>query len=164
MAWQDEATIMLRLLIDDMDEPYVYSDARLEQLLGLAARFVVNDADGHFDYNYVVEMTPDVTITPEPTEDVFIDLVVLRAGCLIDLGEARQAAKKAGFSIREFTSTIDTKALADARIKILQIGTCKTYEDALYQLQSGQYTSGHAILSPFRTYYTSDYRLGGRQR
>lgn len=159
MAWVEESLVILRELIDDTDDTqYRFTDARLTRLLGIAGKYVQHDAENSFNYQYTIAVSPDVSITPDPTGDTnFVDLMILRAACLIDHTEARRAAKNSGFSVREFSSTIDTKGLADARIKLLEKGVCKSYEDALFNFQAGDYVAGSAILGPFRTYYTSEY-------
>lgn len=155
MAWQSEMVGILRVYIDDMDKPYRFTDSRLESVIAAGARLVLTDVSDGFDAEYTISMCGP-SITPDPSDDkIFIDLSVLKAACLIDHAEARRAAKNSGFSVKEFSSSIDTKGLADARIKLLEIGMCKVYEDALFTFQSGQYSSGTAILSPFRTYYHS---------
>lgn len=159
MSWQTETIGILRVLIDDMDDTaYRFSDDRLTSVIAVSARYVLSDAEDAFNAEYSIVITPSVSITPDPVDDkTFIDLVVLKSACLIDHTEARRAAKNGGFVVKEFSSSIDTKGLADARIKLLSLGACKAYEDMLFNLQSGSYVAGSAILGPFRTYYTSEY-------
>lgn len=156
MSWQTDMLGILRVYIDDLCVPYRFDDTRLLSVLMVAARNVLRDAPSSFTNSYNVSIS-DKTISPDPVADLaFVDLTVMKAACLIDHTEARRAAKDAGFVVREFASQIDTKGLADARFKIIDIGLCKTYEDSLFEYLTTQNPAlGLAILSPFRTYYTS---------
>jgi len=162
MSWQTEATGLLRVYINDMDTPYRYSDARLEQVLVSSAKVVLFDTGGKgFANEFQADITSG-TITPDPTDDAskddnFINLIVLKAGCFIDNCEARTAARKAGMVVKEFSSSFDNRGLADARLKILDKGWCKTYDDSLFDFLAGSSFVCTAILSPFRTYYTAGY-------
>lgn len=155
--WQEEMLGILRVYIDDMCVPYRFDDVRLLSVLVVAARQVLRDCPQSFAASYIIGIS-DKSISPNPATDyAFTDLTVLKAACLIDHTEARRAAKNAGFTVNEFASKIDTKGLADARFKIIETGLCKTYEDSVYEFLTSQNTSsGLAIMSPFRTYYT-DY-------
>lgn len=157
MSWQTDMLGILRVYIDDLCNPYRFDDTRLLSVLMVAARNVLRDGPSSFSNSYNIDIA-NKNIYPDPSADyAFVDLIVLKAGCLIDHTEARRAAKNAGFIVNEFASKIDTKGLADARFKIIEVGMCKTYEDSLFNYLTGQSTqAGLAILSPFRTYYTSN--------
>lgn len=156
MSYQSDMVGILRVYIDDLCTPYRFDDKRLLSVLMVAGRNVLRDGQSSFTFNYNIDIT-NQTISPDPSADfAFVDLTVLKAGCLIDHTEARRAAKNAGFTVNEFASKIDTKGLADARFKIIEVGMCKTYEDSMFTYLTSQNTaSGLAILSPFRTYYTT---------
>ncbi len=106
-----------------------------------------------------------ITITPSPTGDDglggrnpnLIDLLILKANCLVDGWEVRSAARKSGLSFQEFSSRVDTKGIADAWLRVWTIGACKTYEDAKFSYLFGDGTYGKAILTPFRTFLSDTY-------
>lgn len=165
MAWDTEMVGLLRVYINDMDTPYRFSDVRLKQVLVAAAKIVLFDtASSGFATEYTASLT-DLTIIPDPITEVpdenFENLTVLKAGCFIDNGEMRTAVRKSGLAVKEFSSSFDTKNIADARIKVLELGWCKTYDDSLFSYLAGNAAVGQAIIGPFRTYY--NYNCSGRR-
>ena len=45
MSWQTELTTITRTLINDLNEPYEYSDARIQQVLTVAGKYVQFDVN-----------------------------------------------------------------------------------------------------------------------
>lgn len=163
MAWQDEMVDMLRVMLNDLDEPYTYTDQRLQKIICVSGSFVLTDAKGLFTQNfscnsYTLTITPDPTL-PETRDDNFINLTLLKAGCFVDGGNARRASKK-GFSIREFGSSIDTRGVVSAALAILEKGWCKNYEESLFDYILGNANACSVILGPFRTVYNAYYGGG----
>src|SRR6187402_3159724 len=101
--WNDEAVLILRYMIDDVDDPVKYSDDRLEQLIFVAAQFVKKE--NIFEEDYVINVT-NKTITPEPTDEAFTNLVVLKASCLLVSAGLMKTAKR-GISVSEFQYKFD---------------------------------------------------------
>ena len=157
-SWKNEMGIVLRVLLNDMAEPYQYSDERLYQLLTVAAQ-QVQAANLSFPLVYKVNI-PQLTISPDPTDsslntrdDSFINLVTLRAACITSHGEARTAVKQ-GISIRDGSSAIDLRGPLEGRLKLLEIGYCETYDQAKLEYQTARIgtIAGATILTPFRVF------------
>lgn len=168
MSWTTETVVILRTMILDLDDSPRFQDSRLEQIL-LVAAFQVNvEADFTNDYSINIETS---TLSPDPTDsgnrdDSFINLMTLKAACILDRGLASLAAGTAIYS-KEFNSSLDLRGIAQARLNVLQKGGwCKVYEDALidHSVNSNQ-VAGAAILGPFRTlagYGSTPYDYSGR--
>lgn len=161
MSWKTDCVGMLRVMCDDTDpNNYTYSDDRMLQILVVSAKLLLQQADFTTVYTIsfdTLEVTPDFTISPN-IDQPFENLLLLRAACLIDTGETRQAAKR-GFSFKDDTQAYDGRGVAAARAEIMKSGGwCKQYETALEDYQNGLIGEvGAAIISPFRT---SGYTLG----
>ncbi len=154
MAWETELVGLLRVLINDIDTPYGFSDARLQTIIVAGAQFVIGDLKKGGVYLADIsepDITPDPT-TADPRDESFINLIVLRSACFMDSAKAVTDAKK-GFSIREFSSSLDTRGVASARLALLEKGYCKWYEDMLIAEQVGNSAVGVAIMGPIRTIY-----------
>lgn len=155
ISWPANCTELLRHLIDDLDSSnYLYSDARLQRLLIVAAFQVLTEAD--FAQSFVVNIGAQ-TITPDPTDvdggtndDDFVNLICLKAACILSNGVAIQAANGA-VSGRDMNSSWDLKAVAQYSIDLLEKGWCKMYNQALDDYLSGDGAIGAAVMGPFRT-------------
>ena len=155
-TWEYEMVPMLRVMINDYDQPVMYSDSRLIQTLLLGAQFVEQELD--FVQNFVVDQI-NQTITPDPTDrsnnfrdDSFINLTCMKAAAIIERGEARAAAGKA-ISAREGASSINLEGIARYKAKLIDINWNKAYDDAKYQYSlSRTHIAGAAIMSPFRVW------------
>ncbi len=170
MTWQDEMVTILRVMIDDLDVPYKYSDTRLQQVIVAATNIVLNDASYGFAYNYIPNII-DLTIIPDPTDritptrdDNFVTLTLLKSACFIDKSAAKDAARKGGVAIREWNTSIDTKGVFSAALALLQSpnGWCSQYDDALFIYLAGIASkAGVGIFGPFRTIYNAYNASGG---
>lgn len=153
--WQTDLVELIRGVLLDFDEPPIYTDARLQRLAVVAAHFVI--AEGEFDGYYADLGSTD--ITPDPTDKTNTDyynesltnLIAIKAGCLMDNGEARKAAGQA-VDIADGTSRISVRGISAARLAILQQGWCKHYDKLLADYFAGfsELPIGAAVLSPFR--------------
>ena len=168
MYWQAEFITLLRVLIDDLVSPQTYTDKRLTQVIAAAAQLVTTEL--RFPNNFKVDVQA-LTIEPSPVDrattrdDSFINLVTIKAACLIERGETRKAVGQ-GISIRDGSSAIDLRGTMDGRMKLLEKGWCSVYEETKleYQTASVGLVAGAAIMSPFRifagsrdqVYYTSN--------
>jgi hypothetical protein len=156
LAWQDEMVPTLRVLIGDLDEDNpTNSDDNLELLLVVASKQVA--AEAVFDTEFSASVD-DVEITPDPTDaatqdDSFVNLVTLKAACILDRADARVAANRAVL-VKDGSSAIDLSKISQDKLKLLKQGWCAVYEDALFSYQyvrtSG--AAGAAVLGPFRLY------------
>jgi len=152
--WTGAMINMLRVVIDDnaYQGSYTYSDARLRETLVVAAMFVCQDVD--FAIDYTVD-TIHSTISPDPyTEEdkVFMNMVVMKAACLIDLGHYRAKTFSAGLEARCGPAVLKTLNQLPGFKDLLALGPCKMYDD----LKEEQKFSGdrlnsliHFVLSPF---------------
>jgi hypothetical protein len=156
MAWNDTMVPMLRLMIGDVDPTnYKYDDDRLEQQLLLAAQLIQG---GELDFpNVYVINIPSIELSPDPTEqspqdDAFVNLVTLKAACLLDTVEARIAAEQ-GIDISDVGSRIALSGRAGNKIKLLLGGGyCAAYQLAKKEYLMGSLCPGMAVMSPFRIF------------
>ena len=100
------------------------------------------------------------TISPDPVSLVdngFINLVVLKAACILVTSEYRTASAK-GLSVKDGPSSIDGRQVATSK-GALAGDMCKKYEDAKKAYQAGDRSAGQAIVGPYNIGY-SDYIRG----
>jgi hypothetical protein len=159
MSWQTEMGTLLRVLLNDFTVPYQFSDQRVYQTICAAAQLVLSELNFPLIYEADVQ---SLSITPDPTDrdeasptrdDNFINLVCLKAACITERGEARNAVRQ-GISIRDGSSAIDLRGPLQGRIALLKEGYCKAYDDAKLEYKAGRagVVAGAAILSPFRIF------------
>lgn len=135
-------TIMVRGLINDLVEPYNYTDERLTELISIGASLVIREVASS---QYVVD--PDTnTITPTPSEPI-LSLIALKTACLITQGEYKEASKRA-VSIKDGPSSIDTKEIANQLGKLSK-AMCDSYDKAKLRYQAGDGSVGKAITGPY---------------
>lgn len=153
--WQAETIEILRVFIDDMDdENPTYSDEKLERVLLVAAFNINTSVDFVNDYTVDIQtstLTPDPT-DPDTTDDAFVNLMCLKAACIIDRGRAITASEQA-VSIKEFSTNVNLSTVAAAKQKLLEKGGwCPVFEEELVKYQlSANGVVGAAVLGPFRT-------------
>jgi len=149
-CWQDETIPLLRIMINDTDNlTYAYTDHRLEETLIVAAQYINQEID--FDTTYVV-VTSDMTITPDPTagpDHAFMNFMVLKAACLIDVGSARVAAMTSGLEAKCGPIVMRTLRRMEGFGTLLDKGACAAYEQLKLEHQFGNVKWAEAILSPF---------------
>lgn len=154
-AWHTSSLELLRNLINDVnDTNYLYQDTRLIKLLVVAGFQVLREAD--FSQDFVVDIaaqdiTPDPTDTTTGTNDEdFINLMCLKAACILSHGAAILASEKA-VAGKDMNSSWDLKGVAENTITLLKEGWCKVYDAALDDYIYGDGTIGAAVTGPFRT-------------
>tara|TARA_R110000751_G_scaffold90926_1_gene178316 strand:- start:1402 stop:1896 length:495 start_codon:yes stop_codon:yes gene_type:complete len=141
---------ILRYVINDVDSSkYTYSDHRIETTLLVASQLVVLEVDLLNDYTINVETC---TLTPDPTEtatrdDGFINLVCLKAACVMVGSEIRSEASNA-ISIKDGPSSIDLRGVAGT-LAILYKDLSEKYEKTLLNYKTGNSIGGQAILGPY---------------
>ena len=162
MSWQTEMTTLLRVFINDDVTPYEYGDDRLQNLIVSSAQLTLGVVDFPRDYTVDIEGTG---ITPDPTsatkDNGFINLVTLKAACLVATGDYRSASNKA-ISVKDGPSTIDAKGIAEHKKGVMQ-DWCKAFADALLQFRLGNSNAGEAIVGPHRSDATNRTTLGDRR-
>jgi hypothetical protein len=139
--------LMLRALINDLDSE-TYTDNRLEQLVAIAAKFVNQDVEA----SYVVDiMSPDIVPDPiEVPDEIFSNLTVVKAACLIDQSNLRVKAALAGISASAGPASLSVGGAHFSAFKdIIDKGACHMYKEMLRDYKLGSGAICHGILSPF---------------
>jgi len=146
---------MLRLVIydapDDVDDR-VYTDARLEELIVVAANLVIQEMA--FSNTYTVDIAA-TSISPDPItqkDTVFQNMVVLKAACLADQSTLRTRAQQAGITAKVGPASISTSNSLNGYALLLEQGPCATYERLKWEYEMGDAQAQQAIravLSPF---------------
>lgn len=142
---------MVRILINDMSSTPTYSDERLQQLIVVAARYVVQEID--FDVTYTVGVSVP-SISPDPTsadtlDDVFANFVVLKAACLSDQSLFRTKALMEGITARCGPATLSVLGHLPGFKQLLNEGPCAAYTEFKRQYYLGNARGVRAIMSPF---------------
>lgn len=149
MAWQDEMVITTRVLINDLDTPYEFSDARIEQVLVVAGKYVQFDVN--LDHLYTIDViTPN--ITPDPTVDndsIFISLCCLKAACIIDQGTFRTKAALEGIRTSLGPASLSFGGSISGYKDIIAHGACALYDELTSHWDVKNATAWAAVLSPF---------------
>ena len=149
MAWQDEMIITTRVLINDLDTPYAFSDARIEQILVVASKYVQFDVN--LDYPYVIDVV-NKTITPDPTtnnDTIFTSLICLKASCIIDESNLRTRAALEGIKTTLGPANLSFGGSLAGWQAILDRGPCAVYDELTSHWDVKNATAWSAILSPF---------------
>lgn len=145
--WQNELTILLRNIIDDAVEPFNFNSSRLEQVLVSAAQLVLTEIN--FEKTYTINVD-ECEISPDPTQgdkdDGFINLVVLKAGCLVARSEFRTHSLKA-LSVKDGPTTVQFSDRA-RYFKDLYNDICEKYDTIKLNYQLGGGRVGHLISTP----------------
>lgn len=171
MAWQNEMTIIVRHIIDDLDPTaYQFSDDRIEEAILVAAQLIHNEMEFNVDYTIEVDnrtLTPDPTLTPVPPsnkDDDFIALCCVRCGILFTGSQLKTYSLKA-IAIRDGSSSLDMRGVI-AGLKALHDDLTKKYQDIKLDYQTAKLGLGKVILSPYSPGSDSanrgyiDYRAG----
>ena len=165
MSWQGQMGTMLRYLINDTDpEKYQFSDHRIETTLLVAAQLTSMDASFPNSYQINVEsclLSPDPT-DAETKDNNFINLVVLRAACVMLGSEIRSEASNA-ISIKDGPSAIDLRGVAGT-LSTLYMDICGKYEKLKDLYKKGVAVDyGQAVLGPYSPgsdYVSRGYTVG----
>jgi hypothetical protein len=155
MAWDSISVPLLRGVLQDMDpSSFKYGEDELEEVLVYAAFFVNNEID--WDTSYVIGIK-QFTITPDPSDNtstdgnLFISLMVLKAGIIIVCGEAKIAATQS-IKVVDGPSSIDTGGIYKANRELCN-QMRDDYEKLKNKIMLGSIgdlnTAGQAILTPY---------------
>jgi len=152
MSFFDEAIPMIRALIGDVGPTLSYSDARLEEVLCVAAKLLLSD-NITFDYSYTVSISTH-SISPDPVDsgdNAFLNFVCLKASCIMDISQYRTKAAVAGISAKLGPASLDTRDHIKGFLDILNTdgGPCKAYERLKFEHMFGNAAICKVILSPF---------------
>lgn len=164
MNWKNHASVMVRHLINDVDETsYKYSQSRLETTLIVAAHLVVQEID--FADTYIVNVVEESIIPDPTTNSQFMNLLVLKTACII-LGSEVKVESANSISIKDGPSAIDLRGVS-ATLLTLYKDLCDKYDTAVNDYGfSG--SNGKIIIGPYspgsdyvtRTHNDQDFRGG----
>jgi hypothetical protein len=145
MQWQEQANIMVRHLINDVDSSnYKYTDDRIDSAVLVAAKLVVLELD--FNNQYSINVI-ERTISPDPiSDDYFMNLLVLKTAVVILGGEVKTEASNA-ISIKDGPSAIDLRGVSSTLLALYQ-DISKKYDD-LVSDYGYHGSTGQAILGPY---------------
>lgn len=169
--WQTELVEILRVLVNDMDSTnYKFADDTLQRVLIVAGRQI--GLEMAFSQTFTADIDA-LNFTPDPTNDAggtrddsFNNLCCLKAACIIDRGQAMDAANKA-VRVKDGSSSVDLLGMLQGKLKLLQQGWCAVYQDAKKEYMAGQVrVAGAAVMGPFRIFAGSGGYLvsGDRNR
>lgn len=152
MSWKKEMTTIVRVLVNDLGPSYTYSDARIQQVLVVAAQYVQVDVNLDSKYNINI-VTPNIAPDPtllDPKDEIFISLTSLKAACIIDQSTFRTKAALEGIraALGPASLSISNNNLSGYRV-LLDKGPCKLYEELTANWNIGNATIVKAIFSPF---------------
>jgi len=143
MHWQNHTRIIVRQLINDLDSAQ-YSDDRIDTAVIVAAQLVSLELDFKNEYTIDVE---DKTIVPDPlTDSIFINLVTVKAACIIIGGEIKAQALNA-VSIRDGVSSIDMRGVTSVLLELYK-DLCNKYEALAYNYGYSN-GAGQSVLGPY---------------
>jgi hypothetical protein len=149
MPWQDELTIITRTLVNDLDFPTEFSDARIQQVLTVSARYVQFDVN--LDNTYSIDVLNN-TITPDPVsnnDSIFTSLVCLKAACIIDQGTFRTKAALEGIRTALGSANLSFGGSLTGWQSIIDHGACALYQELTDQWDIRNASAFAAVLSPF---------------
>lgn len=150
---------MLRVMVNDITSE-TYQDDTLEQVICVAAFQVAAE---FAEFAFVADVA-NVDISPDPTSgdsqnDSFVNLVCLKAACIIDNGSAAKAASQA-ISVKDGTSSIDLRGVLAGKLELLKRGWCSVFKDAKFDYQTQSLESaGSVVMTPFRLYASASMAL-----
>ena len=122
MPWQNEMTLIVRHLVNDLDSTnYTFTDDRVEEAVLVSSQLASLEID-------------------------FENLVCLKTACLL-LGSEVKTNALSAMAIKDGPSSIDTRGIV-ANLHILHQGMCKNYEDATMQYKLNGVV-GQAVLGPY---------------
>lgn len=149
--WQVEVPIIIRNLINDLDSPPVYSDARIIQLITVAGNYVIGEVN--LDVAYNIDVVAQ-TISPDPsdpsTRDTdFVGFLALKASCILDQSTFRTKAAMEGIRTALGSANLSIAGNIAGYKTILDQGPCALYEQLALDHNIGNATAVRAVLSPF---------------
>ena len=168
MYWEIEIPIIVRTLINDLDENPTYSDSRIQQLAVVAAQYAQKDLN--LRQTYIIDIV-NQTITPDPsapeTRDTdFIGFIALKSACLLDQSTFRTKAAMEGIRTALGPANLAISGNLSGYKMILDQdqGPCQLYQTLTYEYNIGNGIIS-AVLSPFignkfdPSYLRKDYSI-----
>ena len=157
MSWQNTSLLMLRTMLNDAGVSETrYSTQRLEELLITGAYFLPLEIN--FNTTYTINVS-SYAITPDPAPstsipvdgDEFISFMVLKAACIADEGNFRNAALLQGVNARVGPAHINTSSYGSHLTTLLTEGPCKAFQELKreYNFSYEGKKILRAVMSPF---------------
>jgi hypothetical protein len=151
-TWQDVLPLIVRSIINDLDEDNpTYTDERLQQLILTSAQLIKPEID--FNLVYTISMA-NASITPDPVsnqDDGFINLVSMKTAVLILGGELKNLAA-GSVRVSDASAQIDMTGAYTAT-KDLYDKLLKDYDKARIAYVLGNMNEIKAILTPYTVPY-----------
>jgi hypothetical protein len=151
MSWNVEMPLIVRSWINDLSDTPTYSDERVQQLIVVAAQYVIKDVDLTESYTVNIvnpDITPDPTLLAEKDLD-FISLTSLKASCILDQSSLRTRAATDGIRASLGPAQLAVGGGLRGYEVILNKGPCAMYDKLVTDFQIGNVAAIHAILGPF---------------
>jgi hypothetical protein len=151
MAWNVEIPLIVRSWINDLSDTPTYSDERIQQLIVVAAQYVIQDVDLNNSYTINIvnpDITPDPTTLKEKDLDL-ISLTSLKAACILDQSSLRTKAATEGIKAALGPAQLSVGGGLRGYEVILNQGPCAMYTKLVEDYQIGNVAAIHAILGPF---------------
>lgn len=151
MAIASGLITITRVLINDLDSPYTFSNDKVEQSIAVAGYQVTLDYDFAVDYTFDID-APD--ISPDPMADatydqIMIALVTLKAACILSVNRYTGQVGN-GLKVRDGDTEVDTTAGFKGYLDIVTIGPCASYRKLLEQVGNVQFANlGKAVVGPY---------------
>ena len=149
MSWQAELTFVVRTLINDLNEPYEFSDSRIQQIIPVAGKYVQFDVN--LDYEYTIDVI-NQNISPDPIErkdELFVSLICLKAACMIDQGTFRTKAALEGIRTQLGPASIGFSGGISGYRDIIDHGACGLYTEFVNTWDVRNANGCRAVLGPF---------------
>jgi len=149
MPWQNEMTLIVRHLVNDLDSTsYTFTDSRLEEAVLVSAQLASLEID--FENTYTVDVD-SVSLSPDPTastnkDDSFINLVSLKTAHML-LGSEIKTHSLNAISLRDGPSSLNLTGIVSG-LKILFDDITARFEEAKMQYKLNGVV-GQAILGPY---------------
>lgn len=166
--WASESVGLLRLVIADFDQPYKYTDDRLIKLLLASGQLMQSELSFSQPYSIDIStslLTPD-PVLPATRDDGFINLMVLKAACLL-AGSGIIRGSEQAIDITDNKSRINLTKKLDGVIATIK-NFCDAYNSAKAQYQYKSGIAGQAVIGPYRIFlganpdfYYSDRKIRG---
>jgi|TARA_B100000676_G_C18073403_1_gene845955 hypothetical protein len=149
MAWQNEMSIIVRHLINDLDSSnYTFTDSRIEESILVSAQLVLHEIN--FDKTYTIDVDGS-SLSPDPTtsgskDNSFINLVSLKSATVL-LGSELKTHSLNAIALKDGPSSLDLRGIVSS-LKILFDDINKKYDDAKLEYKMNGIV-GQAILGPY---------------
>jgi hypothetical protein len=150
--WDVEMVLILRHMIDDLDQPPKYTDEKLQQLVLVAAQFV--QTENIFETYYTINIE-NFSLKPDPTkvdtrDNAFINLTLLKSACLLSSAPLIKSSGKF-LRVKEGQHEFDSRGNFEGD-KFASQTFCQSYKDAKWDYStSGNGSLGDIIIGPYRS-------------